>query len=178
MENSGLCFTVPFWSLGSQKLSVVLNYSVAHIFSVSKKSTPTGKKCHKLFIALCFRSRVAAGSRAASLPAGENPCWPLGINVLSGRGRSRVVHGLVSGEEIHSSGTCPATDLPSSFYGARKWHLTHPGLSSDQGWGGTMGWGWSRRSIKNSQGLAAFVLGIFFITVGCSAAYAGNDSTF
>lgn len=139
MENSGLCFTVPFWSLGSQKLSVVLNYSEAHISSVRKKSTPTGKKCHKLFIALCFRSRVAAGSRAASLSAGENPCWPLGINVLSGRGRSRVVHGLVSGEETHSSGTCPVADLTSSFYGARKWCLTHPGLPSDCG--GVGGWG-------------------------------------
>lgn len=51
-----------------------------------------------------------------------------------------MVHRLVPGEDTHSSGTCPASDLPSSFYGARKWLLTHPGLSSDQGgvgqWGG------------------------------------------
>lgn len=40
-----------------------------------------------------------------------------------------------------------------------------------------VGWGWSRRSIKNSQGLAALVLG-FFSTVGRSAADAGNDLHF
>lgn len=53
MENSGFYFTVPFWSLGSQKLSVVLNYSEAHISSVSKKSTPMARNatnCLSLFV--------------------------------------------------------------------------------------------------------------------------------
>lgn len=80
MENSGLCFTMPFWSLGPQKQSVMLNYSEAHISSVSKKFSPTGKKCHKLFIALCFRSGVGSSSGAASSAARGYPCWPLGIS--------------------------------------------------------------------------------------------------
>lgn len=60
-----------FWRLGPWKMSVVLNYSETHISSVSKKSTPTGEKCQKLFIALCFKSGV--GSRVWEVsPAAED----------------------------------------------------------------------------------------------------------
>lgn len=69
-----------FWSLGSWKLSAVLNYSETHISFVSKKSTPMGKKCHKLFIALCFESGVGGRAWQHLWLLEANLCGPLGVN--------------------------------------------------------------------------------------------------
>lgn len=126
MENFGLCYTMPFWSLGPQKPNVVLNYSEAHISSVSKKSTPTGKERHKLFIALVSDLEWEQGAGL--------PLWLLGeISVdlwvaMLCLVWMRVVHRLVSGG-VCGSGPCPSTDLPSSFCGARN------GFSHTLPWG-------------------------------------------
>lgn len=67
-----------FWSLVPWTLSILLNYSETHISSVSKKYTPTGKKCHQLFITLCFKSGVGGRGWAAPLAAGGKSLFTFG----------------------------------------------------------------------------------------------------
>lgn len=102
MEHFRLSFAVPFGVLlGPCKLSVMLNYSETHISSVSKKSTPTGKKCHKWFIALSFKSGMRSRGWAC-LAVGRRSLFLHGCQVLLSA-VSGLVGPQVEGLYLHSS---------------------------------------------------------------------------